>query len=506
MKNPFKITQGGVLGRNLKHAIKIKMIAFGILFIAASFNALAFMTSAPTKYNSEQTHANEAAIPAALAVLVAAKFITDGKFKELTGTDLDTFKAEATVEELEIYLKAVGDNKQKKIDEAIAACASKEDIAALRKDFLEFTNNTLVKEVERLAVELKAIKEMPKNKSGASAESIHDQLKANVEALNKLAGEKGASVKLVVKAATTMTTGNVTPSTAGGISMLLNEFEPGITPIPRSQPFFADLFSAVPTSGSTVSYAEMKNPDGGAGMTAEGAAKSQADFDLVEAKVNVRKITAFIKTSKEALSDIAALAGEINGELMILVKLKKDAQVMNGDGTGQNLSGVVTLAEDFTGGDLAGTIPTPNNFDVLASGVAEVMVAEVISGEPAGFMPNVIVLNPVDFVQMKLTKDSQGNYVLPLTLPGVTDVVDVPVVKNPRMTKGEFLIMDTSKGNLRIREDITFDIGYENDDFTKNLVTILAETRVTFYIKSQHTKAFLHGDFESAKELLLLSV
>ena len=360
-------------------------------------------------------------------------------------------------------------------------------------------------EVVRLAQELKALKETakePKSEYKSVAQQLAEQLKAQSEALETLKSKKGESINLNIKSAGTMTTSNVTAVGTNGLSMLLNQFESGITPLPRTAPFFADLFSSVPTSGNTISYAEMKNPDGGAGMTGEGSSKTQADFDLVEAKSNVRKITSYIKTSKEALDDIPALAGEINNELLTLVSLKKDAQLLSGDGTGNNLSGVLTVAQTFTGGSLAGTIATPNNYDVLVAGVTEVMKAEVISGDPAGFMPNYIVLNPSDIATMKLTKDLNGNYIFPVNLPNATSVMDIPVISNARMTAGSFLIMDSSKGNLRIREDVNVSIGYENDDFTKNLITILAEMRLAFYVKSQHVKAFLTGTFANGITLL----
>jgi HK97 family phage major capsid protein len=360
-------------------------------------------------------------------------------------------------------------------------------------------------EVVRLANELKALKETskePKAEYKSVGQQVAEQLKAQADALEVLKDRKGESLKLSIKAAGTMSTGNVTAVGTNGLSMLLNQFESGISPLPRTNPFFAELFSAVPTSGNTISYAEMKNPDGGAGMTGEGSAKTQADFDLVEAKTNVRKITSYIKTSKEALDDIPALAGEINNELLTLVSLKKDSQLLSGDGTGNNLSGVLTVAQTFTGGSLAGTIATPNNYDVLVAGITEIMKAEVISGEPAGFMPNYIVLNPSDIATMKLTKDLNGNYIFPVSMPNATSVMDVTVVSNPRMTAGSFLIMDSTKGNLRIREDVNISIGYENDDFTKNLITILAEMRLAFYVKSNHVKAFLTGTFSNAISLL----
>jgi hypothetical protein len=58
--------------------------------------------------------------------------------------------------------------------------------------------------------------------------------------------------------------------------------------------------------------------------------------------------------------------------------------------------------------------------------------------------------------------------------------------------------MDSTKGNLRIKEDVTIDIGYENDDFTKNLVTVLAEARLVQRVKSNHYGAFVYGDFSDA--------
>jgi HK97 family phage major capsid protein len=409
-------------------------------------------------------------------------------------------------------LKAALESASKDVTAAIEKSneANKTALESLKNELAELKatdkSEVVSAEIVRIAGELKALKEV-----GATAteyksvkKQISDSLVSQKEALQTLKEKKGSDINITIKSATTMGTGNVTAVGTGGLSMLLNDFETGITPVPRSQPFFMDLFNAVGTTGSTVSYAEMKNPDGGAGMTAEGAAKTQADFDLVEAKATVRKITSYIKTSKESLDDIPALAGEINNELLTLVKLKADSQLLSGDNTGQNLNGILTIAQSFTGGSLVSTIPQANNFDVLVAAMVEIQAAEVVSGEPAGFMANVIVMNPIDVAAMRLTKDSDGQYVFPITLPGTTNVLEVPVVSNSRMTVDNFLVMDASKANLRVREGINLNIGYENDDFTKNLVTILAEMRLCIYVKSQHVKAFVTGDFTTAKAALLL--
>ena len=360
-----------------------------------------------------------------------------------------------------------------------------------------------IESIEEVGLKLKALSEEGNKKDSRKsfAEQVYDGLVAlkAAEKLSNLKEKAGQRFEgFSVKAAGTITTSNVDAVGTNGLSMLLNQFEPGITPIPRSQPFFAQLLNVGRTTGNTVSYAEMKNPDGGAGMTGEGSAKTQADFDLVEAKADVKKITSYIKTSKEALDDIAALQAEINGELITLVKNKLDAQLLSGDGTGNNLTGVTTAATAFAAGSFAASINAANNFDVLAVAVNQVMIAEVQSGEPAGFMPNYIVMHPTDVIKMKLTKDSNNQYIFPISMPGISEVINVPVVSNPRMTVDKFLVGDFTKAQLRIREDVNIQIGYENDDFTKNLVTILAEMRVAAFVKSNHTKAFVYGDFSDA--------
>lgn len=417
-------------------------------------------------------------------------------FLEEKGISKADFLGKAVSEQGELH-NEFQESQFKGLEDLIAKKLDSSEIESLKKDGT--LTSEIKAEVVRLSEEFKSLKEVaPVAQFKSVEQDLAEQLSLKKSEIDSIKDGDSKKIVLSVKAAATLTTGNVTAVGTGGLSMLLNQFEGGISPLPRSAPFFADLFASAPTSGNTISYAEMKNPDGGAGMTGEGSAKTQADFDLVEAKTNVRKITSYIKTSKEALDDIPALAGEINNELVTLIKLKKDSEVLSGAGTGNTLSGVLTNATAFTGGALALSVVTPNNYDVLVAGITQIATAEVVSGQPAGFMANVIVMNPSDVALMKLTKDANKNYIFPVTLPSSTSVMEVPVISNARMTAGDFLIMDTSKGNLRIKEDITLSVGYENDDFTKNLVTILAEMRLAFYIKSQHLKAFVKGTFSTA--------
>ncbi len=431
------------------------------------------------------------------------KFIN---FLKNKGLDEATF-ATKTASEQGALMSEFSDQKYKELEDAIAKKSSTEEIEAIKSELKALTNyddSALKAEIVKQAEKIKAMEETSKNVSTQAINSTVKALQDNIQGLTDLKNKSVKNISIEVKAVATITTGNVTPTVAGGISTLLNDPEAGISRFNRARPFFSTLFPTSGTTGSTISYSEMATPEGGAAMTAEGALKSQADFNLVEKSVKIKKVTAYIKTSKEALDDIQALAGEIDNELTTLVELKADSQILSGDGTGQNLDGITSVATAFSAGDFANAIPSPNEYDVINVAINQIETAEVISGEPAGFMPNVIAMNPTDIKKMQLSKDGDDRYLFPASqLGNVSAEIDmIPVLSNPRMPKGYFLVMDSTKGTIRLRENTTLSIGYENDDFTKNLVTILAEKRLAFYIKSQNVKAFVYDSFATAKTAL----
>lgn len=192
------------------------------------------------------------------------------------------------------------------------------------------------------------------------------------------------------------------------------------------------------------------------------------------------------------MADIKFLQAEINTELRELVELKLDEQVLSGDGTSPNLQGILDVAPTFAAATtLAASIPTPNRFDVIMAAVAQIAAAN--------FMADTIVVNPADFYAMQLVKDGEGRYLLPpFSTANGMNVAGLRVVANNGVAVGSFLVGDFKKDNLAIREEVNIQIGYENDDFTRNLVTILAELRAVNYIKSNHLKAFVQGTFATA--------
>ena len=321
-------------------------------------------------------------------------------------------------------------------------------------------------------------------KSMFSEKSFSDQ----IELLKKSSGN---NVNLDVKAATSITLG----SYAG--TALTTEIDRSIVGPQTNMPFFRDIVNVAPIRGNKVTWINKSAVSNGAGMTAEGAAKTQISWTYSEESADVKKITAYVKVSKEALDDLDFLRSEINTDLRQEIELKLDEQIAEGSGVGQNLKGILTYAPTFAvaGTSLAAAVDGANRLDVLRSAVALIRKAK--------FRANYIAINPVDAALMDMEKGDDNHYILPpfVTADG-TRVAGTTVIESFSIDEGSFLVGDFTKSNLRIREEININLGYENDDFTKNMVTILAEMRAVHYIKLHHVPAFVKGTFAAAIALI----
>jgi hypothetical protein len=78
------------------------------------------------------------------------------------------------------------------------------------------------------------------------------------------------------------------------------------------------------------------------------------------------------------------------------------------------------------------------------------------------------------------------------------NVAGLMVVSSNNIAAGTLLVGDFTKLNLKFREDVNLQVGYENDDFTRNMVTILAEARLVSYVKGNDVNAFVEADLATA--------
>jgi HK97 family phage major capsid protein len=364
-------------------------------------------------------------------------------------------------------------------------------------------------QVKELGLSIKAMKETSKLANADGKVKMLGEIFAEEYAraykdgrIEKMAsGDAGQKVILSTKVASMTDAGNVTAvGTAAAFS--LSDFVPGLTRIARRNPFIVQLTNLSRTIKNNIFWVEQTTPSGGAQITAEGQGKAQQDFVLTEASAVVRKITSYIKVSKEMLGDISYMEAEIRNSLMELVLLRLDVQVLNGSGVAPNIKGIIPFATQFNPVGFTNSVDFANRWDVVR--VAYNQIAIATGGDTnfsAGFMPNYIVMHPTDATKMKLSKDKNGQYVFP-TFTSVNnqpfEIEGLQVVVTTGIAADTFLIGDFTKSNVFIREDANIAVGYENDDFTKNFVTILCELRAAHFVKTDHLGAFVTGTWAAA--------
>jgi HK97 family phage major capsid protein len=305
--------------------------------------------------------------------------------------------------------------------------------------------------------------------------------KENVEKINELVG-KGQTFSLDVKALydTTITddyTGNVALST----------LEPGVSKIARPRIRVRDIVNMGTTASKFVTYIS-QTAQTSAGWVDEAGEKVSGQPSYEEVSEEVKKVAGTIKISKEMLADLAFVQSEINSDLMASVDQAIETGIINGALGG--LTGILNVAPAFSAGGFAAAVPSANLADVIRIAAAQI--------EAANFQATHVVLNPADVAALQLTKTSTGEYTYPMFMMEMTTIAGLTIVSSTNIAAGTFLVGDFTKCNVRMREAMNLQVGYVNDDFQRNMVTILCEARLVEYVKNNDVDAFVSDSIATA--------
>jgi HK97 family phage major capsid protein len=154
----------------------------------------------------------------------------------------------------------------------------------------------------------------------------------------------------------------------------------------------------------------------------------------------------------------------------------EDTQLLYGDGTGQNISGLAD-AGNFTAFAATGTVAAPNNFDVLSWSGTQMRIAKR--------NPTVHLVNPADYYTIVSAKDTTNNYILRGGGNGIqpVDAGGVPIVQMNQIAAGDFITLDSRAAQIFFRSNISVRF-YEQDqdNAIKNMVTIVIEERLALAI------------------------
>jgi HK97 family phage major capsid protein len=244
----------------------------------------------------------------------------------------------------------------------------------------------------------------------------------------------------------------------------------GIVPSLQAPLRLLDLLPTQPMEGNSVPYAqEQGDAAGAAAPVVEGAIKPQADVEYVDAEDKTATVAHFAKIRRQTLGDVAGLEDVLRNRLTYGVLAALEAQVIAGDGTGANLTGILNT----TG---VGSIAYSAT-ELAADQALEGLVAVLLSGA----VPNIVALHPRDWAGMLKAKSSgSGDYYsggpFAATAEALWGTATVPAIGVPQ---GRAVVGDTRLGcALYVREGVNVIASdSDQDDFVRNRVTLLGEGR-----------------------------
>jgi HK97 family phage major capsid protein len=278
--------------------------------------------------------------------------------------------------------------------------------------------------------------------------------------------------------------------------------KPGIIELPKRKVHIRQLLT---TGGmgakSTFNYVKEVTGDylgtpalSGPAAVAEATLKAQFDLKLVEAAVPAEWIAGWLRISRNMLDDVEGMTTFLQSRLPELLLRAEDAQLLSGDGTSPNLSGITD-----TGNYTAPTAPYTATIDV------EQLVQAISQLESYDREANGILLNPYDWYNIWLNKSTgsvAGLYNLPQELVSrVGDqmyIAGVPVYRSTALAVDKFIVGDWSMGaNLIIREAPRVEFFREDGiNIRENMITVRVEERIAFPIYGDNY--FIYGDFGNA--------
>lgn len=273
--------------------------------------------------------------------------------------------------------------------------------------------------------------------------------------------------------------------------------DPRILIEPQRRLRIRDLIPSGRTSSNLIevpyenSFTDNAGPQAGNSPTEyENVAKNESDATFRLDSTPVTTLAHFIHASKQVLADAAQLSSYIDTRLRYFLKLEEEAELINGSGNSGNLRGLWTYRTAYSP---TATSQNDTKIDTLRRAKLQMQQNE--------YDPTVIVVNPTDWAEIEMIKDSQGRYIWsdPTAVNG-RPMWGVPVVATNSMTAGRFLLVDTAQASMIWdREDMSVSVSTEEgNNFTKNMVTILAEERLAHVIYL--TRAIVGGTFNTSPQ------
>lgn len=278
-----------------------------------------------------------------------------------------------------------------------------------------------------------------------------------------------------------------------GGNLIVNDRLPGYLEILQRQLTILDLIPTTQTTSNMIEYVSEKTFTNNAAETAEATATTGTTGTKPESVLNfelktspVATIAHWIPVTNQMLSDAPAIRGIVDNRLVYGLNQRLETEIIAGDGNSPNLTGILNTANIQTLGLAAGSTygGQANVVDAAYAAMVQVQVTGLAN-------PNAYVFNPIDWAAVRLMRESAvtgnvnpGAYLYgPPSVSGPMTLWGRPVVEAIGMTQNTALVADWQMACMLFdREQAAIRVGTIDQQFVRNMQTILAELRAAFVV------------------------
>ena len=272
------------------------------------------------------------------------------------------------------------------------------------------------------------------------------------------------------------------------------------TVIPTMEESFhvRNILSRGTTTGATLYYPKATGKTGtGPGAwdydrttVANTVAKPAFAMNFERVSAPVEWIAGILTLPIEMLEDLSWLTSYLNTYAPIELLKEEDDQILNGDGTGNTLNGLINTAEAYNG-----------TYTIGIERIIDAAYGQL--GQDNFDMPTNILLNPRDIVAIMLNKaTTSGEYNLPEGAVGIVggrlQIGGLTVNKTNKIAQGDFLVGDFIRGAALVTRSAMqlrfFD--QNKDNVEKNMMTVRIEERVA--LPKFYENAFIYGSLTAS--------
>ena len=401
-----------------------------------------------------------------LAVYLMAANITKEAFDELPEAQKAEHFDNLNAENAEIIREEIKNGNE-------------ESVKTLKSELLEMYNeqfDTMNKAIREIGLAVKAGSEAPqKNDSPQTVE-----FKSIKEQVSKIA--RGERAEIELKAATNVA--SIATNTAGfdipNVGQLATAERNAYAIFPKQN------ISNGQNLRKTINYWDWDESTTvrAADMVAEGGTFPESTAKWKQYTIPVQKVGDTLPVTEEFLEDEQMFYAELGMFLRTNVEIKVNDQIVNGDGTGNNLTGLVASTPTYV--PVASGISDASIYDLI------VKLREDISTTGGNkYRSNFALMNISDINQMKLKKDANDNYILPPFVDRSGNVVDgITIVEDNAVTANTMYLGDTRFARIYERTGVDISTGTVDSQFVEDAMTLKVRKRMAFLIRTVDQTGF----------------